>query len=203
MTIPSSPNCYADQPDSTPKSLELAHLQALKQKLSGSRSAGIIPNQEFLRQLLLNQIMYLPFTVDYLGGLGHHAHLLLYGTAPPPPITLTPNWDALQSLRTKQLSKQLKAAPQGLLPLATKAFAAAVKDPTAFTPTQWAIKTLSVNFSHAIASHTHRCLEAQYASLHSSMPDSTLQCRYVPFRSIPDAPHTPYLHFPGLSFAVA
>ena len=111
VTIPPSPNCYADQPESTPKSLEVAHRDAIKQKLNGARSARTITNQEILRQLLLNHVTYLPFTVDYLGGLGHYAHLLLHGTTPPPPIPLDPTWNTCQSLLTKQLTDQLKATP--------------------------------------------------------------------------------------------
>ena len=195
VTITTSPNASEDQPDSIPNTLEKAHLQSIKRKLSGAdKASDTVPANVYMRHVIDNEILVLPFSVDPFGGLGPFASQFLHGKQDPP---LEADWYNPQAQHTKDTVALLDSAPKGLLPKANKAYAPAAKSPDQqpkCTPTQWALKTLAINTSQAPVAPLHRSTTKAYRSLHDET-DTPLTCKYIPFHASPVETHMPFPHF--------
>ena len=71
ITVTSSPTTDPPARPTPQKPLTKAHLDSLRRKLSHSAS---VHNPAYFQNLLDNNILLLPFTIDPFGGLGYHAH---------------------------------------------------------------------------------------------------------------------------------
>ena len=149
--------------------------------------------------------MVLPFTLDHLAGLGPFSHLLLLGRPPDKPLPFQPDptHTSRFSPQAKNLSQLLNLSPSGLPPKATRAFGhpdsarferAATSSEPVFTATQWAMKTLALNTSLALATHLQRSMANAFLGLHDDLADD-LTCKFTPYRSLPAEIHDPIPNF--------
>jgi hypothetical protein len=141
-------------------------------------------------------IILTPFTIDHLGGLGHFATKLLFGTQtpsnpPPPPWTIDTFRSNPEAHTLFQTS--LYQTPSGILPRATHHWTHGAHEPTrfgttyhTFTPTQWATQVLALNLSKALSHHliTHLRRITTHSTNQrrppNNSPSTTLPNLYLP-----------------------
>jgi hypothetical protein len=219
VTTTPSPQYLESRSASQPTNLTKAHLSSLRIKLTGddkARTDCAYTSSQYITNLTDAGILLFPFTVDHLGGLGHHAHLFLYGTNHKPPPEPPPSWVQRLPPHAALTYSLLKSLPQSLLPLATTAHSTSATEPfdpppptppapprhlsvppkvPDYTPTRWAQQTLALNFTTALAMHLHRARTNALSVLHQSHA-SPLLCTATPYSdSSPDPVLNPFPHF--------
>ena len=116
-----------------------------------------------LDDLVDSNIQLLPFSVDYLGGLGPLAHRFLFGDPHPPPAPPRPLEAQPRILYDRAYGP---SAVSALLPIADAQWRS--RHHTAYfgksyhtaLPSQWAMQTLGFNITVALAAHLQSNIES-------------------------------------------
>ena len=140
--------------------LHRTHRQKEILKLNCSQFANAQTNtaaHTIAQEMISNQLVYVPFTVDPFGDIGPAAHTLLHGPNPSSPYAYPSPTQAGQ--HTQRMWNQLQHAPQALLPKANKALSPPASTPS-FAPSRWAIQTLALNLSTGLATHIATAIRA-------------------------------------------
>ena len=153
----------------SPHPLHVAHDQSIRKKFIGRTSQ--VDAALLIADLNANDVSLLPFTIDHLGGFGHFAHSFLFGPTPPPPFAppppkppwTTPN-DFPHSPAFFAYQRALHT-PNSLLDRASRQWRIQTKhqvfhNPLRSTtsPSRWALQSLSLNISLALATHISKAL---------------------------------------------
>jgi hypothetical protein len=185
ITVTKTPDPAPDRPALQTAPRNKAHLDALRRKLSFTQG---VHNPTYYSAMLSNNIMLLPFTVDPFGGIGHQAHLFLYGTTTTepaiPPDPPPPTWRTTLMPHAAAIYDQLQAAPQGLFPTATKHYKPPPTPNTAtppISPERWGNHCLALNLSTFLAKHLLRSIAAASKSLFNTTETHTPATLGLPF----------------------
>jgi hypothetical protein len=185
ISVTKTPNPAPDRPVPQTAPRNNAHLDALRRKLSHTQG---VHSPTYYGAMLANNIMLLPFTVDPFGGIGHQAHLFLYGTTTKEPTTPPdpppPTWRNTLMPHAAAIYDQLQAAPQGLFPTATKHYKPPPTPNTAtppLSPHRWGHHCLALNLSTFIAKHLLRSIAAASKSLYNTTETHTPATLGSPF----------------------
>lgn len=163
VTVPSPPSSSRDAPLSSAVTVITQHREKEKEKF---RVRSSNDRNNVLNDLVNQNILFIPFSVDHLGGLGPLAHRLLFGpndTKAPPWSYVTSSNPDLRSIRLKNRAYGEHAA-LSLLPRADAAWEA--NNPNkrygrsyhTQTPSQWATQFLGLNITFALSENILKLL---------------------------------------------
>lgn len=189
VTIPPPPPSSGASPTAATATTQHHKKERAKFEISGARTSV-----QVFEDLISEQILLLPFTVDHLGGIGTLAYRLLFGTdenkAPTPTTTPPPNRNSLL-LYNMAYGKH---APTDLLRRADENWTN-LHPYTRFgasyhttLPSHWAQQFLGLNLTNLLSNHIHRALQKIQTHHHSRSRHTPHRNSYQPvgrtFRSI-------------------
>jgi hypothetical protein len=183
VTIPPVLSHLPSRSTSSTHHIERTHLDSIRSKLNG-RTSKTAEGAQIISAINEQRIALIPFTVDHFGALGRFAQDFLFSpaTSPlntPPAINLDLRRFAHDPARLAYSSAL--ASPLHLVHHANLAWKALQTNTTrrfgcthhTHTPQQWALQSLSLNISHALAAHLATALTSNARRAAPSQPQTT------------------------------